>query len=219
VKIRNIIWDWNGTLVNDGWLFVELINRVLKKRGLKQLTIQDYQKSFCFPLEKYYQKIGFDFNLEPYEVPSMEFVGLYDKNKYRPDLYDGAKNLLKTICNGGVKNYLLSAQNETSLIDLVQFYKVDHFFEDIRGTSNFHARGKDVVAKDILKKISPKNNALFIGDTNMDMDIAELNGFNSIGLTFGHQAKNRFKKDQPFALIDEFSSLASWLNSKLKESL
>jgi len=219
VKIRNIIWDWNGTLVNDGWLFVELINRVLKKRGLKQLTIQDYQKSFCFPLEKYYQKIGFDFNLEPYEVPSMEFVHLYDKNKYRPDLYDGAENLLKTICNSGAKNYLLSAQNEESLIDLVQFYKVDRFFEDIRGTSNFHARGKDVVAKDILKKISPKNNALFIGDTNMDMDIAELNGFNSIGLTFGHQAKGRFKKDQAFALIDEFSSLASWLNSKLKDSL
>ena len=219
MKIKNIIWDWNGTLVDDGWLFVELINKVLKKRGLKQLRIQDYQEKFCFPLEKYYQKIGFDFNLEPYEVPSLEFVDLYDKNKYRPRLYSGAENLLKTICNSGAKNYLLSAQNEESLIDLTKFYKVDRFFEDIRGTDNFHARGKDAVAKDILKKISPKNHALFIGDTNMDMDIAKLNGFDSIGLTFGHQAKSRFKKDQAFALIDDFSNLASWLRSKLRGSL
>ena len=219
MKIKNIVWDWNGTLVNDGWLFVNLINRVLKRRGLAQLTIKDYQQNFCFPLEKYYQKIGFDFRLEPYEVPSMEFVELYDKNKYRPLLYDGAEVLLKTLCDAGIKNYLLSAQNEESLNDLVRFYKVGHYFEEIRGTNNFHARGKGVVAKDILKKMSPKDPVLFIGDTSMDMGIAELNGFDSIALTFGHQAKNRFKKNQSVALMDDFSSLASWLASKLRGSL
>ena len=219
MKIKNIIWDWNGTLVDDGWLFVMLINKVLKKRDLKQLTIKDYQQNFCFPLEKYYQKLGFDFNVEPYEIPSMEFVGLYNKNKYRPHLYGGAENLLKTVCNGGAKNYLLSAQNEDSLMSLVQFYKIGGYFEDIRGTNNFHARGKGVVAKEILKKMPPGQHVLFIGDTNMDMDIAEFNGLNSIGLTFGHQAKNRFKKGQAIALIEDFVGLESWLTSKLKESL
>jgi len=219
LKVKNIIWDWNGTLVDDGWLFVELINLVLKKRGLKQLTIKEYQKKFCFPLEKYYQRLGFDFNVEPYEVPSMEFVALYNKNKHRPILYEGAKKLLKTICDSGAKNYLLSAQNEEALVGLVHFYGLESYFTDVRGTNNFHARGKGVVAKEVLKKIHPKDYTLFIGDTNMDMDIAEFNGLQSIGLTFGHQAKGRFKKNQAIALIDGFKDLAFWLASKLPDSL
>ena len=50
-KIKHIIWDWNGTLVNDGWLFAELINVVLKKRSLNQISLDDYREKFCFPLE------------------------------------------------------------------------------------------------------------------------------------------------------------------------
>ena len=114
---------------------------------------------------------------------------------------------------------MLSAQNEKSLVDLVQFYEIDHCFTDIRGTNNFHARGKGLVAGELLKKIFPKDCVLFIGDTNMDMDIAEFYGFESIGVTFGHQAKSRFKKNQAFALIDSFTDLRSWLFSKLSESL
>jgi len=34
MKIKNIIWDWNGTIVDDAWVFVEIMNRVLKREGL-----------------------------------------------------------------------------------------------------------------------------------------------------------------------------------------
>jgi len=219
MKIKHIIWDWNGTLVDDGWLFVELINKVLKKRSLKEITLEDYRKKFCFPLEKYYQRLGFDFSVEPYDIPSMEFINLYDKNKYRPHLYKGAKKLLNNLCDSGVKNYLLSAQNEDSLIELISFYKIGHYFEQVRGTDNFHARGKDLVAKEILKNIDSSNCVLFIGDTNMDIEISQKYNANSIGITFGHQSGRQFNKAKSLKLINSFESLDSWLILKLMESL
>ena len=73
-KIKHIIWDWNGSIVDDAWLFVDLMNVVLKKRGLPKISIADYQETFCFPLEDYYKKLGFDFKKEPYLVPSLEFI-------------------------------------------------------------------------------------------------------------------------------------------------
>ena len=82
-KIKHIIWDWNGTLVNDGWLFVELMNLVLEKRNLPKITLSDYKNTFCFPLEKYYQRLGFNFNKESYLVPSLEFIKLYDNMGFR----------------------------------------------------------------------------------------------------------------------------------------
>ena len=217
-KIKHIIWDWNGTLIDDGWLFVELINCVLKKRGMSELSILDYKNTFCFPLEKYYQKLGFDFNVEPYDVPSMEFVELYNKNKYRPNLYEGVTDLLRMTKNQGIKNYLLSAQNNDSLIDLVNFYNIEQFFEKISGTNNFHARGKALLSSRLLETIGAKNNEiLFIGDTNLDVEIASLNKNLIFAATYGHQSKERFPKQDNICLVDSFNDLFSLLGLKFSD--
>ena len=34
MKYKHIVWDWNGTLVDDTWLFVDIMNGVLKDRNL-----------------------------------------------------------------------------------------------------------------------------------------------------------------------------------------
>ncbi|GAH94581.1 unnamed protein product [marine sediment metagenome] len=33
-KYKHVIWDWNGTLINDVWLVVDIMNKMLKKRNL-----------------------------------------------------------------------------------------------------------------------------------------------------------------------------------------
>ena len=217
-SIKHIIWDWNGTLVDDAWLFVELMNCLLKKRGLPVISIIDYQNTFCFPLENYYKKLGFNLAAEPYEIPSMEFIKLYDENKYRPLLYPYTIQLLKMASSCGVKNYLLSAQNAESLLPLVSFYKLNRFFQLIKGTDNFHARRKENIAGEMLNNLTTKNNeVLFIGDTNMDVRIAQRYNSNIIALTFGHQSKNRFPKKK-ITLVENFKHLENVLTLKLRGS-
>ena len=58
MKYKHIIWDWNGTLVDDTWLCVEIINKLLKKRNLKLVTIDDYKEKFMFPVREYYIELG-----------------------------------------------------------------------------------------------------------------------------------------------------------------
>ena len=94
---KHIIWDWNGTIVNDAWHFVELMNVLLKKRTLPMINKRDYKNTFCFPLEKYYKNLGFDLEKESYQIPSMEFIKLYDKNKYRPLLFKGIIDILSLV--------------------------------------------------------------------------------------------------------------------------
>ena len=217
-KIKHIIWDWNGTLVDDAWLFVELMNRVLKKRNLPLITLTDYKNTFCFPLEKYYQNLGFDFNIEPYEIPSIEFVDLYNANKFRPTLYPMAFELIYKIKNAGISNYILSAQNHSSLLELIDFYDLKNLFKKIRGTDNLHARGKDLIANQLLDFSSNKGSVLFIGDTNLDVQIAKRYQSEIIGLTFGHQSKSRFPIMKNLTLVDSFDDLCSCLTLKLKEN-
>ena len=79
MALKHIIWDWNGTLVNDKWLFIDGINSSLKKRELPTITEKQYMDIFTFPVEEYYKKVGFDFANEPFHVAGDEFVKYYGK--------------------------------------------------------------------------------------------------------------------------------------------
>jgi phosphoglycolate phosphatase len=66
-QISGIIWDWNGTLLDDTELSVQTMNQMLQKRNLQQLTHASYKEVFSFPVKDYYRKIGFNFTSEPFE--------------------------------------------------------------------------------------------------------------------------------------------------------
>jgi phosphoglycolate phosphatase len=74
---KHIIWDWNGTLFDDAWLCIEIINAMLVRRGLTRLTPEEYEQIFDFPVRDYYSRIGFDFQVEPFEKLSDEFIDRY----------------------------------------------------------------------------------------------------------------------------------------------
>ena len=217
-KVKHIIWDWNGTLVDDGWLFTELINQVLKKRDLKEISLEDYRQTFCFPLEKYYERLGFNFNVEPYDIPSMEFVHLYNKNKYRPYLYKKAASLLEKMKERSIKNYLLSAQNHSSLLDLTDFYNVSGLFEIISGTDNLHARGKSSLANKLITNLGVRaHEVLFVGDTNLDIKIATATQSFVVAAAYGHQSKNRFPNQKNILIVNSFNELFDLLNLKFRD--
>jgi len=209
----HIIWDFNGTLVDDAWLFVELMNKLLKKRKLIERDVTFYRQNFCFPLYKYYEKLGFDLKREPFELPSVEFINLYEKNKYRANLFNGILLILKKLKASGHSNYIVSAQYEDSLLDLVSFYKLSSYFKIIRGTNNLHAIGKDLIAKELISKFDKtKNRIIIIGDTNMDINIAKENNCQAVGITYGHQSENRFIKYNKLTKVNSVSDLNAYLS-------
>lgn len=63
----NIIWDWNGTLLNDIQLCVNIVNKLLSNHNIVQLDVESYKNVFGFPIRDYYRRIGVDFTKESFE--------------------------------------------------------------------------------------------------------------------------------------------------------
>ena len=76
-QYQHIIWDWNGTLLNDGWLFVDVMNSILLNRKMKTITLEKYRQIFGFPVKEYYINLGFDLEKEPFEICGLEFINEY----------------------------------------------------------------------------------------------------------------------------------------------
>ena len=54
-EITTVVWDWNGTLLDDVELCMESINRLLREHRLPQLDHERYQRVFQFPIIEYYR--------------------------------------------------------------------------------------------------------------------------------------------------------------------
>jgi len=45
-----VVWDWNGTLVDDAFIFVDIMNGYLSEFSLPPISLSDYKNNFCFPV-------------------------------------------------------------------------------------------------------------------------------------------------------------------------
>ena len=63
IVLEHIVWDWNGTLLDDRWLTIAVMNRLLARRNMDELTEDRYLQFFTFPVIDYYRRLGFDLSL------------------------------------------------------------------------------------------------------------------------------------------------------------
>ena len=53
----HLVWDWNGTLLDDVGLMVEATNAALGSVGRPSLTVEEYQRGYRAPIESYHRKL------------------------------------------------------------------------------------------------------------------------------------------------------------------
>jgi len=195
MRYKHIIWDWNGTLLDDRWLCVEGINQALIKRDLSPISEDRYRKIFTFPVKEYYKKLGFDFDNEPFEVAGDEFVDYYGKNFHKAKLQKGSRTLLSEIQSKSISQSILSAAMESYLKSWVYAHKLEIYFSEIVGIDNQYADGKIQEGIKLINKLPFKSEDIaMIGDTNHDSDVAEELNINCILINHGHVDSKRLKK-------------------------
>lgn len=189
---RHVIWDWNGTLLDDVDLAVEAIGEVLSRNRLSPITRDEYRRLFCFPIPEYYRRLGF--HRERFETISLEFVECYRKRVPRARLHRGAENLLGRLWGAPRKQSILSAAHEADLEELLDHFGIRSYFDHVYGLSNHHAVSKLERGRELLRDSGvPPEEAVLIGDTDHDCEVGRALGIDVILLGDGHQAYDRLR--------------------------
>lgn len=187
----HILWDFNGTILNDVEVGFESANILLTRHGLNELkSIEEYRKIFCFPIIDYYRKLGFDFNKNPYRELAVEWVSIYNENVYKAKLYDGIIRLLNEINKSKSPQLILSATELKMLKGQLKSLGISEYFDMVLGTGDIYAYSKEEIAINWANIVKPKN-ALLIGDTTHDKTVADAAGFDCILVANGHEDKQR----------------------------
>jgi phosphoglycolate phosphatase len=191
-RYQHIIWDWNGTLFDDAWLCVEIMNGLLARRGLPLLTLERYQTVFDFPVVAYYRRVGFDFAVDPFETLSNEFMADYQRRMMECDLRPGARDLLAALLRRGLSQSILSAMKQDLLDDMIAQFDLRRYFSDVVGINDHHAAGKLDSARHWMARQSViPAEMVFVGDTTHDHEVAEVLGVGCWLIASGHHSRER----------------------------
>ena len=142
-RYTRVIWDFNGTLLDDVDLCIELLNRLRAQRGLVlPLSIERYREIFRFPVRAYYELAGFDFSHEPFETVAHQWVAAYNRSEPGTGLRAGALHLLGKLSRDGVRQAVLSATESAMLERQLNRLGIRDHFDRVCGRSDVYAADK-----------------------------------------------------------------------------
>lgn len=187
-KLKHIFWDWNGTLLDDAWLCRDVMNGMLRTRGMPEMSAERYQEIFDFPIVHYYERIGFDFEKETFEDLGMEFIETYEIRRAEARLYPDVLECLQRVQTMGLGQSILSAYKHDTLVTLVKEHGLDAFFHTLHGHHHIYPVGKAPQGREALEenRLDPAETVL-IGDTAHDLEVAKELGMRCVIIPGGNQ--------------------------------
>jgi len=194
-KYETVIWDWNGTLLDDVQVCIESINHMLSDRGKNELTPTEYRDIFTFPVRRYYELAGFDLDAESFNIVAVQFIELYREKIKTCSLFPEARRTLEWLSGKGYDQYLISAMEHRFLEETLKSRGIDGFFSDYSGIHDHLADGKSSMAEMFIREkgIDPKK-TIFIGDTLHDHEVAVSLGMHCMLVSGGHQSEVRLQR-------------------------
>ncbi len=189
MNIDHVLWDWNGTILDDAWVGLSVMNDLLVKYGKPPLSsLEDYREAFCFPVIDYYTRVGLP--REQFAVTSLEWVDGYYALDDQCALQKGVLAALEAFHARGASQAVLSAQQIDRLKTQAARYPIGQYFDEFMGLSHVYATSKVHLGKEWLARTGAKpENTLFIGDTLHDKQTADAIGCRCALVACGHQAR------------------------------
>ena len=208
-----VIWDWNGTLVDDAFIFVDIMNGFLSSYGLKQISLDDYRAAFCFPVHNYWSSLGFRLSQKEFRVLSVEFIRKYKKKMFKPPLKADILTVLEYLDKKNYLQLIVSAQEQSLLNSSVDYYNIKKYFSGVFGLKNNFAESKSALALSSLASfVTEESSLLVIGDTEHDLEVARHIKADCCLVSWGHNSSSRlsslgcFVASSPEELLSFFQS-------------
>ncbi len=185
-----LVWDWNGTLLDDVAAAVEALNRMLARRGVRPITVERYRRRFGFPVRPFYAELGVDLDRWDWDEICEDFhrFVLEEPQSVRPD----ARAALERAAGLGFSQCVLSALRQDKLDDALSASGLASFFDRIYGVGNLDGASKLQRGRELMESLGPcAGPVVFIGDTLHDAEVARELGGRCVLVSCGHQERER----------------------------
>lgn len=190
--MKHIIWDFNGTLLNDTQLSLDVDNNVFEKLGIPSITLDDYRNNMTMPVRDFYSAVGVDYSVHSYETIARLWLDEFNQKAVGVGLVSGALDAIRFFHSQGRSQSVLSASYEPSLRKQCEELGLTPYMTDISGLEDESASKKTEIGRRQLRELGLEGrDVVLIGDMLTDAHLAEDLGADCILVSWGHNDLKR----------------------------
>ena len=208
--MKHVLWDWNGTLLDDTRAALDTLNIMLERRGEKPVEMGFYRDHFAFPVKPFYRAIGVCLESEDWDALAQEYHDTYAAQPKR--LNPDAVAALELARASGARQSIISALEQSRLSEITERLGVAKYMDFIYGVDNLDGFGKIDRARELLRAMQASSAAaapssffplpssfILIGDSLHDKEVADALGVGCVLCAQGSHAAWRLAKVAPVA--------------------
>lgn len=209
-KYDLILWDFNGTLLDDVSLGITCVNLLLTRRGLPTVdSVAAYYRVFSFPVRDYYERLGLWHPGEDYDAVANEWMAEYRAREKETPLRTGAVELIDALHAASYRQGILTATENSMLREQLGYYGLSGRFDFLLGRDDIYAAGKEDIARR-FRAGHPDWHILMVGDTDHDCLTARAGGFDPVLIEGGHQSREKLAACG-CPVLPDLRALGKWL--------
>ncbi|MBM7442841.1 HAD family hydrolase [Streptomyces sp. HB132] len=189
----HLVWDWNGTLLDDIHAVLGATNAAFAAVDLAPITLEQYRETYCVPIPRFYERL---MGRLPTQAEWERMDGLFNRHytEHRPAcaLTEGVEELLSRWQLGGRSQSLLSMYGHEHLVPVVRGFGIERHFVRVDGRTGPSGGSKAQHMErhfEVLGGIAPES-AVVIGDAVDDAVAAAHVGARAVLYTGGSHSRS-----------------------------
>lgn len=217
MTIKNVVFDWSGTLSNDLPKVYETAMNVFETLNIPRINLDEYKEKFTIPVMDFY-RLYLPEDAESY-VPDDEidklFREFYGEIDIPVEMHRDVKSVLEKLVDKGIKLAIVSTHKQDSLEEEARAYGIHKYFKE--GNEKFMIYG-DVENKieelpTYLEELGfdPKE-TMYVGDLDHDILAGSQAGLKTFAVTWGYNSRERLEAAKPSYIRDDLSDLPNLLS-------
>jgi phosphoglycolate phosphatase len=214
--IRNIIFDWSGTLVDDLPAVWQATNYVLTQAGRAEVSLETFRAEFCLPFTLFYDR-----HVPHIPLPQLEdwFHSRFRQVQETVCPLPHAREFLEFCRARGLRTFLLSTVNREHFAVQAGITGFDKYLD--KPYLNIWDKRKKI--HDILEENSlVPDETMFIGDMQHDIETARHGGIHSCAVLTGYNTVVQLQAAEPDLMVEHLGELREHLeanNMRLKSNV
>ena len=203
--IRNIIFDWSGTLVDDLPAVLQASNYVLTQSGRAAMPLEQFRAEFELPFTKFYDRHTPEV---PFEKLEAWFHAGFRKAQDAVVELPHARDFLKFCRERGLRAFVLSSVFTEHFETQNRVLGFDTFLEKpYTGVWDKREKIHEILRENDLRP----DETLFIGDMEHDIETARHGGVHSCAVLTGYNTLEQLRAAQPDLIVEHLGELRAVL--------
>ena len=199
--IRNIIFDWSGTLVDDLPAVLQASNFVLARAGKKEMSLEQFRAEFSLPFTNFYRRHTPDLPMEQLET---WFHAEFKRAQTSVIELPHAREFLEFCREQKIRMFLLSSVHDDHFQVQCRTNGFDRFLEKAyTGVWDKVEKIHGLLAENQIKP----DETLFIGDMAHDIATARHGRVHSCAVLTGYNTLPQLREAKPDMIVEHLGEL------------